>query len=249
MLMASGVEGLVTSPPDSRQRISILSNQKILALDSNLSQKVAKPGCSSSSISPSKKYVSKSRCQLNCDSSDEGNENVEYCEEDEAKLNPEDHNLSMEEHHSLPYIDCVTNTDTLFNLTATSPQKSTRNPQQSSLEMNEQEASDGVVNLSPFKSQLASKERAHRLITNIFELELDSLRQAKASSKPDSGRNLRTRKSAASSAERLYFGRKKFSIKELAYSYKKAERNVVRQLSTANKELTSKVSRTLQQAS
>ena len=35
---------------------------------------------------------------------------------------------------------------------------------------------DGVVNLSPFKSRLAAKERAHRLVTNIFELELDQMR-------------------------------------------------------------------------
>ena len=123
-----------------------------------------------------KPYISKSKCLLNCESSDEGNENVEYCEEDEAKLNPEDHNLTMEEHHSLPYIDCVTNTETLFNLTATSPQKSPRILHQTSQEPNELDVSDGVVNLSPFTSRLASKDRAHRLITNIFELELDSLR-------------------------------------------------------------------------
>jgi hypothetical protein len=68
-----------------------------------------------------KQYISKSQCTLHCDSSDDGNENVDYCEDDEAKLNPEDHNLSMEEHHSLPYIDLIQNSDTLFNLTATSP--------------------------------------------------------------------------------------------------------------------------------
>ena len=43
--------------------------------------------------------------------------------------------------------------------------------------------------------------------------------------------------------------KKKFSIKELAYNYKKAGKNVVRQLSSANKDLTNKVSRTLKQAS
>ena len=134
--------------------------------------------------------VSKSKCQIKCDSSDEGEENVEYCEEDEAKLNPEDHNLSEEEHLSAPFIECMTNTETLFNLTATSPQKSPRQLQTSrtnalnSLGTSEAyddgamdlPTSDGVVNLSPFKSRLAAKERAHRLITNIFELELDSMR-------------------------------------------------------------------------
>ena len=172
MLMASGVDGVVTSPPESRQRLSILSNQKNVPIESTFSPKAT------DNNSPTvKKYISKSKCQINCESSDEGEENVEYCEEDEAKLNPEDHNLTLEEHHSLPYIDCVTNTDTLFNLTATSPQKSPRMMlQQTSQEPNDLDASDGVVNLSPFKSRLASKERAHRLITNIFELELDSLR-------------------------------------------------------------------------
>lgn len=77
----------------------------------------------------------------------------------------------MEEHHSLPYFECVPNSDTLFNLTVTSPQKSPRIlPNDHLLEL---DTSDGVVNLSPFKSRLAAKERAHRLITNIFELELD----------------------------------------------------------------------------
>ena len=119
--MASGVDGVVTSPPESRQRLSILSNQKNVPIESTFSPKAA------DNNSPTvKKYISKSKCQINCESSDEGEENVEYCEEDEAKLNPEDHNLTLEEHHSLPYIDCVTNTDTLFNLTATSPQKSPR---------------------------------------------------------------------------------------------------------------------------
>ena len=39
--------------------------------------------------------------------------------------------------------------------------------------MEDPEPSDGVINLSPFKSRMAVKERAHRLITNVFELELD----------------------------------------------------------------------------
>ena len=56
-------------------------------------------------------------------------ENVEYCEDDEAKLNPEDHNLSMEERLSEPFVECISNTETLFNLTATSPHKSPRNLQ------------------------------------------------------------------------------------------------------------------------
>lgn len=60
------------------------------------------------------------KCTVNCDSSDEGQENVEYCEDDEAKLNPEDHNLSLRERHTQPYMECMTNSDTLFNLT-TSP--------------------------------------------------------------------------------------------------------------------------------
>ena len=68
--------------------------------------------------------MSKSKCTLNCDSSDDGNENVIYDEDDEAKLNPEDHNLTMEERHAESYIDLIHNSDTLFNLTATSPQKS-----------------------------------------------------------------------------------------------------------------------------
>ena len=37
--------------------------------------------------------------------------------------------------------------------------------------------SDGVVSLSPFRSVIASKDRVNRLITNIFELENDRLRQ------------------------------------------------------------------------
>jgi len=100
----------------------------------------------------------------------------------------------MEERHSEPYIDLAHNSDTLFNLTVTSPEKSPRVLQSSrkniitSMGTNknsvDNETYDGVVNLSPFKSQLASKERAHRLITNIFELELDSLKHdAKTSQK------------------------------------------------------------------
>ena len=45
-------------------------------------------------------YALTVNCTVNCDSSDEGQENVEYCEEDEARLNPEDHNLSLEERYS-----------------------------------------------------------------------------------------------------------------------------------------------------
>ena len=92
----------------------------------------------------------------------------------------------MEEHHSLPYFDNVPNSDTLFNLTATSPQKSPRALQSSQTIMDNSstfqqlndcdQGGDGVVNLSPFKSRLACKERAHRIITNIFELELDQQR-------------------------------------------------------------------------
>ena len=126
-------------------------------------------------------------------------------------MNPEDHNLSMEERFSLPYIDCVHNTETLFNLTATSPQKSPRQLQSShTMEQYEEEdpSGDGVVNLSPFKSRMASKERAHRLITNIFELELDSLRQT-INNKSEQGGGLAGAK------------KKKFSIKELAYNFNK----------------------------
>ena len=78
---------------------------------------------------PTSNYVSKTHCTVNCESSDEGNENVDYDEDDEAKLNPEDHNLSMEELASEPYIDMIHNSDTLFNLTASSPQKSPRTGQ------------------------------------------------------------------------------------------------------------------------
>ena len=43
---------------------------------------------------------------MNCESSDDGLENIDYDEDDEAKLNPEDHNLSMEERHSEPFFEC-----------------------------------------------------------------------------------------------------------------------------------------------
>lgn len=123
-------------------------------------------------------------------------ENIEYCEEDEAKLNPEDHNITLEEFTSQPYQDMVHNTETLFNLTATSPQKSPApllsqptnpnnsssmqhaggDPQGSDGEVQQEDGrSDGVVNLSPFKSRVSTKERVHKLVTNVFELELDSL--------------------------------------------------------------------------
>lgn len=68
--------------------------------------------------------------------------------------------------------------------------------------------------LSPFRSPVASKERAHRLITSIFELELDSQRRSetkiRAGSIPSQSHNLS-----------LGQVRKKFTVKDLAYDYKK----------------------------
>ena len=120
------------------------------------------------------------------ESSEDGTENVEYCEEDEAKLNPSDVLMNNEQLQTVPYIDIVQNSETLFNLTASSPQK--MSPARADMKMRNYDgdspnaeaedfdASDGVVNLSPFKSRLAYKERAHRLITSIFELENDAIR-------------------------------------------------------------------------
>ena len=61
-------------------------------------------------------------------SSEEGMENVSYCEDDEAKLSPAGRVLGCEESPSSPLvvIDYANNTDTLFNLTASSPPKSPR---------------------------------------------------------------------------------------------------------------------------
>ena len=117
--MASGVgaDSLI-SPLDSRQRSSVIENSNKLIVESRISPSGFEQQLP---VYNASKYISKSQCTLNCESSDEGNENVEYCEDDEAKLNPEDHNLSMEEHHSQPFNDCMLNSDTLFNLTATSP--------------------------------------------------------------------------------------------------------------------------------
>lgn len=122
MLMASGVEGSLPSevkndittsaakgPPEPK--IIIYSYTEVCS--NNVTTKRTNPDEASN-------YVSKSQCTINCGSSDEGNENVDYCEDDEAKLNPEDHNLTLEEHCSEPFIECLPNTETLFNLT-TSP--------------------------------------------------------------------------------------------------------------------------------
>ena len=94
--------------------------------------------------------------------------------------------INIEQLHTLPYIDIVQNTETLFNLTATSPQKLSPirsiktdrflNGLSPEIDPGDADVTDGVVNLSPFKSRIANKERAHRLITNIFELENDAIR-------------------------------------------------------------------------
>ena len=118
-------------------------------------------------------------------SSEEGMENVSYCEEDEAKLNPAGRVLGCEQSSSSPLIviDYANNTDTFFNLTASSPSKSPRKAayrpslgSSASQGGDDNAVSDGVVSLSPFRSVIASKERVNRLITNIFELENDRLR-------------------------------------------------------------------------
>lgn len=125
-------------------------------------------------------------------SSDEGMENVSYCEEDEAKLSPAGRVLGCEQSPSSPLIvidyayqekNNANNTDTLFNLTASSPSKSPRRAayrpslgSSASQGGDDNAVSDGVVSLSPFRSVIASKERVNRLITNIFELENDRLR-------------------------------------------------------------------------
>ena len=159
---------------------------------------------------------------------------MEYCEDDEAKLNPEDHNITLEERHSQPYMECITNSDTLFNLT-TSPQWSldrqwlhSSTPNLGELS-NENELAeghqdnqiDGASMLSPFRSTLTLKERAHRLITNIFETKLDKLRMK---SKSNAKKNLSIKKAL-----------KKFTIKELAYDYKKANADMLKQLNTHQK--------------
>ena len=72
---------------------------------------------------------------------------------------------------------------------------------------------------------MATKERAHRLITNIFELELDSYRQTINKQNEQGG---------------LVAKKKKFSIKELAYNFNKKKafnEDVVKKLSS-NAELT-----------
>lgn len=75
--------------------------------------------------------------------------------------------------------------------------------------------------LSPFRSTLTLKERAHRLITNIFETKLDKLRMK---SKSNAKKNLSIKKAL-----------KKFTIKELAYDYKKANADMLKQLNTHQK--------------
>lgn len=110
MLMASGVEGGTGS---SDVRITDIQTDAKMIVLSSPDRLLTMPPRPLTTISVE-------NCTLNCASSDDGMENVEYCEDDEAKLNPEDHNLTMEERHSQPYIECVTNSDTLFNLT-TSP--------------------------------------------------------------------------------------------------------------------------------
>jgi len=84
MLMASGVEGATVST-ESRK---------------NLSSPRAGPVCSPSGRGGTPRnflQLQMEQCRINCESSDEGQENVEYCEEDEAKLHPEDHNITLEE--------------------------------------------------------------------------------------------------------------------------------------------------------
>ena len=65
-----------------------------------------------------------------------------------------------------------------------------------------------------FRSTLTEKERAHRLITNIFEAELDTLRMK---SKFYPSNNLSLKKAL-----------KKFTIKELAYDYKMTNVDVLK---------------------
>ena len=121
----------------------------------------------------------------NCSTYEAGGVNEGYCEEDEAKLNPAGRVLGCEQSPSSPLIviDYANNTDTLFNLTASSPSKSPRRAayrpslgSSASQGGDDNAVSDGVVSLSPFRSVIASKERVNRLITNIFELENDRLR-------------------------------------------------------------------------
>ena len=114
-------------------------------------------------------------------SSDDGLENVSYCEEDEAKLNIEAKKPGIEELPTKLNVDCG---DTLLNLTTsppkTSPRKAITRPavcSSASQGGDDIAVSDGVVSLSPFRSVIASKERVNRLIANIFELENDRLRQ------------------------------------------------------------------------
>ena len=114
-------------------------------------------------------------------SSDDGCENVSYCEEDEAKLNHECKKPGIEELPIKLNVDCG---DTLLNLTTSppknSPRKATLRPvpcSSASQGGDDISVSDGVVSLSPFRSVIASKERVNRLIANIFELENDRLRQ------------------------------------------------------------------------
>mmetsp|Transcript_14274 Transcript_14274/g.19371 ORF Transcript_14274/g.19371 Transcript_14274/m.19371 type:complete len:88 (+) Transcript_14274:345-608(+) len=87
MLMASGVEG-GTGSSEPRNNM-LLTDAKMIVISPEKQQ-----------LPPSRPLTSIENCTLNCESSDDGNENVEYCEEDEANLNPEDHNLTMEERHS-----------------------------------------------------------------------------------------------------------------------------------------------------
>lgn len=142
-----------------------------------------------SSIAPISTYQNTSTAPIstyentNHNDSDDGYENVEYCEQDEAHLKPAMLRNTYEHCQSLPFLDIGKSTDTLFNLTATSPQKLSPNisPQKSSLvegsPLNREDTDFCDVNLSPFKSTSGTaKERAHRLITSIFELENDQIR-------------------------------------------------------------------------
>ena len=107
--------------------------------------------------------------------------------------------------------------------------------------------SDGVVSLSPFRSVIASKERVNRLITNIFELENDRLRQqeiAKAKKAKNASRS--PRKQTTSSL------RKVSSMKQLALG-KKVPSGSLLKTKTAPASVTqhfqSKVQQALQNAS
>ena len=123
LLMAPSVE---TSPTgmDTKKRLMLGMESGLRPHEENWQRHSNRPTMGSLSQIMERSYVSRSQCTIHCDSSDDGQENVDYCEDDEARLNPEDHNLSMEEGHSEPYFELGPSSETLFNLTTTSPQKS-----------------------------------------------------------------------------------------------------------------------------